>query len=267
MSYHVESPDGSPNGKSAQEYHAGLDELARQATASVAETKQVEGQIRVEQSRAEGQKIEEKRDEAGAQAEVKNTGSTEGTLAAEIAGNTLLGTGAQIVSAGLSRMSEKESSPSQFSAKEAKGLGVSSGGRTMDQDFTKMRNASTTRVTGIESLTRGKSLMERMGITEKSLGDQGGTNVGTVANAQNAANLTTSATMATSLVCANEKVLGQVMAAKAQNAHLPQGPGGMGSNAPKLENNKLACGPGFISPEEAERAARSMETDKSESWA
>ncbi len=251
----VESPKGTPDGQSGQEYHAGLDELARQASASVAEVKKTEGQIKDNQSRVEGAKADSKREEAGRE----NKASSESEVSLAAVESAALPAAMQIAKTGMEVLGENRSNPvDTLSNNEAKNLGLSGKGTSFEDGFKTIRSAP---------LGNLNSIPQRAKVASKSLGEQGDTNIGTVATEQNAANLTTSATLATSLVCANEKVLGQVMAAKATNAHNINHAPGMGSSAPALENNKMGRGPAYISPEQAERMARSMETDNSESWA
>jgi len=250
---YVESPQNEANGKSGNEFHAGLDEIERRASAAVVEGQSIAGAIEAD-TRREAGAIEEERRASG---DPKTPASGESQVG-------------MVIKTGLDTLSESRSSAGNFTSAEAKGLGAGANARSIDADFTTMRKSSGSIATGsgIESPTRGRCLLTKANCVAKNLGEQRGTNVGTKANEENSAQLQTAKTQVQSLGIANQQVLAQVQGVRAQNAHtMGMTPGGS-ANAPSLENNKLGRGPAYISPEQAARRAEALDTsDGSESWA
>jgi len=230
-----------------------LIELERQANAAVVEAKTEQSVQSDQQAQAAGQEVEEKRHSAGAEASNRVQASAEATVVTEAA-TTVAGASAQMLSAGAEILSERSSNPSKntadidnASSKMGGMMGVNAKRTSFEDQTNAIKKNPQGNMSAIESPMRGKSFLEKVGISTKSLGGQGDTTVGKQVNEQITGSLAASKQYVMSLGIANEKVLAQVQAMRQQNSHNLNHAPGMGSNAPQHNHTGVSApkGPNF----------------------
>ncbi len=209
-----------------------IEDVKRKASAIQESAKVTSAVEQVEVSKQQSEITDGARKEAGAKQEAKFAeGTVEGKVASEILTSS---PGIQIASVGLQALQEGSTNPSKGKdvAKAVKG-----GARSMEDGFSDMKKAPI-------KTPVGRSMTEKMATSETSMGSLVQETTGVQADESVVASTThvgqIKQVLDFGISLANEQALQRAIALKAKG---PAGPGGMGSNAPGMNHDRMGQGP------------------------